>query len=208
MPSRASRHVVAALLVAALSLAGCGVRPEDRPQPIHTTAPAPTESDGDPHATGPRLTVFFVRDAALAAVQRPTDVLTSAAALDLLVDGPTRVEVSSGIRTVLAPEIEGVNQEFGDGLATVSVTRGFAGLTGTNQLLAVAQVVWTLTDLASVTAVRFVVEGAPVEVPTDDGLTDRPVVRDDYRSVAPIEPAPPTPPAADDSDATGGSAPG
>jgi spore germination protein GerM len=80
-----------------------------------------------------------------------------------------------------------VERELSDGVATVSVTPGFPGLSGGNQLLAVAQVVWTLTELPTVTAVRFSVDGTPVEIPTDDGLTDRPVDRDDYRSVKPIE---------------------
>jgi hypothetical protein len=187
---------VVGLLVAALLLTGCGVRPEDRPEPV-TTAAAPSLNTGNGSpAAGPRLTVFFVRGAVLAPVERRTDATTTAAALDHLVEGPTRAEVRTGIRTALPPEVVGVDEVLPDGVAVVSVTRGFTGITGGNQLLAVAQIVWTLTDLPTVTTVRFVVEGAPVEVPTDGGLADRAVGRDDYRSVAPAEPTPtatPTP---------------
>ncbi len=197
----------AILLVAALLLTGCGVRSEDRPEPVTTAAaPSPAMGNGSP-AAGPRLTVFFIRGADLAPVERRTDATTTAAAIDRLVEGPTRAEVSTGIRTALPPEVVGVDEVLPDGLVTVSVTRGFTGITGSNQLLAVAQIVWTLTDLPTVTTVRFVVEGTPVEVPTDGGLTDRPVGRDDYRSVAPAAPAPTTTPTSAEPAATGSATP-
>jgi len=123
-------------------------------------------------------------------VERRTDATTTSAALEHLAEGPTRAEAATGIRTALPPEVVGVDEGLADGLTTVSVSRGFTGTAGGDQLLAVAQVVWTLTDLPGVATVRFVVEGAPVEVPTDGGLTDRPVDRDDYRSAAPAEPTP------------------
>ncbi len=186
-PSDAALGAVV-LLVAVVLLSGCGVRPEDRPEPV-TTAATPSANLGNgPTAAGPRLTVFFVRGAALAPVERRTRATTTAAALELLVEGPSRAEVGTGIRTALPPEVVGVDEVLPDGVATVSVTRGFTGITGGNQLLAVAQIVWTLTDLPTVITVRFVVEGTPVEVPTDGGLTDRPVGRDDYRSVTPADP--------------------
>ncbi|NEM08274.1 GerMN domain-containing protein [Geodermatophilus normandii] len=179
-----------ALLVAISLVTGCGVRPQDRPEPV-TTAAAPSTEPGDAGVpAGPQVTVFLVRGADLTPVQRRSTVATVATALEHLVEGPTRTEAATGIRTALAPEVVGVDQQLPDGVTTVSVTRGFAGLTGGNQLLAVAQVVWTLTELTTVTAVRFTVEGSPVEVPTDTGLTDRAVTREDYRSVAPAEPAP------------------
>jgi hypothetical protein len=180
---------VVALVVAVL-MTGCGVRAQERPEPLPSATPPATDRGDSDRPAGPRLTVYFVRGADLAPVERRTSATTAVAALDLLVDGPTRAEAGSGIRTALAPEVVGVDEELPDGTTTVSVTRGFTGLTGGNQLLAVAQVVWTLTDLPTVTAVRFTVESAPVEVPTDTGLTDRPVDRDDYRSAAPVEPPP------------------
>ncbi|MGY1737297.1 GerMN domain-containing protein [Geodermatophilus sp. SYSU D00684] len=150
--------------------------------------PSAQVTDGS-SAGGPRVTLFLVSGADLTPVERRTDAATAQAALEQLVEGPSRTEAGTGIRTALPPEVVGVEDVGADGVATVAVTRGFAGITGGNQLLAVAQVVWTLTDLPAVTGVRFVVDGTPVEVPTDAGLTDRPVGRDDYRSVAPAEPA-------------------
>lgn len=179
-----------ALVIAALVVPGCGVRPEDRPEPVTTAAQPSAQIGTGGRAGDPHVTVFLVRDVRLTPVDRRTDATTTAAALEHLVEGPTRAEAATGIRTALPPEVVGVDEGLADGLTTVSVSRGFTGITGGDQLLAVAQVVWTLTDLPTVTTVRFVVEGAPVEVPTDGGLTDRPVDRDDYRSVAPAEPTP------------------
>ncbi|MGY1683143.1 GerMN domain-containing protein [Geodermatophilus sp. SYSU D01176] len=179
-----------ALVIAALLVTSCGVRPEDRPEPVTTAAQPSTEIGNGGRAGAPRLTVFLVRGTRLTPVERRTDATTTATALEHLVEGPTRAEAATGIRTALPPEVVGVDEGPADGVTTVSVSRGFTGITGGNQLLAVAQIVWTLTDLPTVTTIRFVVEGAPVEVPTDGGLTDRPVGRDDYRSVAPAEPTP------------------
>lgn len=180
-----------------LVVTGCGVGPQDRPEPVTTAARTPTGTGTDSRPTGTQLTVYFVRGAVLAPVERPTGAATTAAALEQLVSGPTRSEAATGIRTALPPEVVGVDDDLPEGLTTVSVTRGFTGLAGGDQLLAVAQVVWTLTELPRVTEVRFVVEDRPVEVPADGGLTDQPVDRDDYRSVAPAEPAPTTPPTED-----------
>jgi hypothetical protein len=202
LTSRAAPRALT-LLVAAVLLTGCGVRAQDQPEQVTTAAPQSVEVGAGNHRVGPRLTIFFVRGAELTPVQRTTDAATTVAALDLLVQGPTRAEVGTGIRTALAPEVVGVDQPFPDLVPTVAVTRGFTGLTGGNQLLAVAQVVWTLTDLPTVAAVRFTVDGAPVEVPTDDGLTDLAVDRDDYRSVAPAESPPSNSPAEDDATPTG-----
>jgi spore germination protein GerM len=178
-----------ALLAAAL-VTGCGVRAQGTAEAVATGAPSVTQSGNGDQSAGPRLTVFLVRDAALTPVERRIDVATPATALDQVVEGPTRAEAGDGIRTALAPEIVGVEDVLPNGTTTVSVTRGFTGITGGNQLLAVAQVVWTLTDLPTVERVRFTVEGLPVEVPTDAGLSGGPVSRDDFRSVAPVEATP------------------
>ncbi|MGY1669129.1 GerMN domain-containing protein [Geodermatophilus sp. SYSU D00710] len=191
-PAGALRTV--ALLVAASLVVGCGVRPQDAPETVSpAAAPSPTPP-GDTATTGPQLTVFLVRGADLVPVQRRTDAATVQAALEQLVEGPSRAEAGTGIRTALPPEVVGVEEVGVGGIVTVAVTRGFTGITGGNQLLAVAQVVWTLSDLPTISGVRFVVDGTPVEVPTDVGLSDRPVNRDDYRTVAPVEPASSTPP--------------
>ena len=194
MTLRSALLRAAALLAAALA-PGCGVAADGSPEPVSTAAaPAVQTGDGAP-PSGPQLTVYFVRGADLAPVGRRTASPVASVALDALAEGPTRAEAADGIRTALAPEVMGVEGVLPDGTATVALARGFTGLTGGSQLLAMAQVVWTLTELPAVTGVRFTVEGRPVEVPTDAGLAARPVDREDFRSVAPAVPPTATPPA-------------
>ena len=179
----------ALLLLVLVLLGACGVPTEDRPEQVSTAAVPQTESYDDDRPGGPRLTVYLVRGAELVPVQRRTSAVTTAQALELLVEGPSRAEAAAGIRTALVPEVVAVSREPAEDTATVEVTRGFTGITGGNQLLAVAQIVFTLTEVPTVSDVRFTVEGVPVEVPTDEGLTARPVGRADYGTVTPAEPA-------------------
>lgn len=179
-----------AVLGAVLVLTGCGVAPQTQPEALPPAAPQPVEPSGRPEPLGPAVTVFFVRGAALAPAARASKRSDAASAVQQLVVGPSRPEVLSGLRTALAPQPLTVDEGLPGGLTAVSVTREFTGVTGGNQLLAVAQVVWTLTELPGTAEVRFLVAGVPVEVPTDEELTDQPVDRTDYRSVAPVSPGP------------------
>lgn len=180
-------------LVVALLVTGCGVPAQDAAEPVATAAPPAAPSGNGDQSSGPRLTVFLVRGADLTPVHRRISAATPTTALEQVVEGPTRAEAASGIRTALPPEVVGVEEELPSGTVTVSVTRGFTGITGGDQLLAVAQIVWTLTDLPNVHRVRFSVEGLPVEVPTDAGLSASPVSRNDFGSVAPEESTPSMP---------------
>lgn len=72
-----------------------------------------------------------------------------------------------------------------EGVLTVGVTPAFTDVAGADQLRSFAQVVWTATGIEGVDAVRFGTADGPLEVPTDAGLTDDPVDRADYGSLAP-----------------------
>ena len=175
----------AAVTGALLLLFGCGVAPEDRPEPLTVSAPPAAEPSDQPQPQGLEVTVYFVQGADLAPVLRPTTGADVAAALEQLAAGPSKPEVLAGLRTALPAQSLALDEGQPEGPAAVAVTRDFTGVTGGNQLLAVAQVVWTLTELPGTTQVQFLVDGEPVEVPTDEGLTDEPVDRSDYLSVAP-----------------------
>jgi spore germination protein GerM len=172
-------------LAVVVTVAACGVPTQAGPEPLAVDAPesAPTAvvtaDDGG-------VELWFIRGRRLEAVPRPVGPADVHAALDLLVAGLTPTEVDAGLRTALAPQtLRHSGPTPDDPAVTVAVTREFTGLVGGNQQLAVAQVVWTVTQFSGVEQVRFTVDGRPLEVPTDDGLTDQPVDRDDYRSMAP-----------------------
>lgn len=197
-------------LVAAVLVAGCGVAAQDSAETVPTGAQRPPPSADGGRTAGLRVVVYLVRGVGLTPAERRFRSPTVAAALEELLEGPTRSEAADGVGTALAPDVVDVQDVLSGGATTVSLTRGFTGITGGNQLLAVAQVVWTLTELPSVERVSFTVDGTPVEVPTDAGLSAGPVDRGDYMSVAPVEATPTetgTPPAGEGPTTPGSSSP-
>lgn len=181
--SRRPLGLVAPLVV--LTLLGCGVSDQNAPVPLplQSTSAAPSTP---PESNAASVTVYFVQFGRLAPVNRPAPDTTPETALRLLVDGPSRVEAAAGLETALVP------QEFGmepgaRGTLTVEAGPEFASIAGDNQLLAVAQLVWTATNHSPRDLVRITVGGQPIEVPTDDGLSRLPVGRRDYATVAPVD---------------------
>jgi spore germination protein GerM len=61
-------------------------------------------------------------------------------------------------------------------------------LGGTEQLIALAEIVYTATARPGVGQVSFTLEGEPIEIPRGDGsLTSDAVTRGDYRELAPFD---------------------
>jgi hypothetical protein len=180
-------------LVLSLSLAGtlmcCGVPPQEHPQPIDGTEfPSPSSiptSAGQTEAALSEGVVYLIRSNRLAKVGR--DSRTIQDQLAALLEGPTDSEQDEGLRTAL-PATGGMGSVRLDGtVAIVEVPQEFTALEGTEQILGVAQIVYTLTD-GSVrhTAVRLQHDGRDLAAPTATGqLVTRPLSRADYASLAP-----------------------
>jgi spore germination protein GerM len=187
---RRPARVLLTALGAALGvvLTGCGIDPQAGPELV-TLSAAPTSATPSSTGTpGGDLVLWFLRDGRLVPTTREAEDGESPAVLDLLAEGPTATEVSAGLGTALLaqqPGLEVVDEDPTDPLVTVQVGQQFLSLTGTDQLPAVAQVVWTVTELPGVEEVLFATESGPLEVPTDDGLTAEAVQREDYASLAP-----------------------
>ena len=185
----------ALLPLAALVLAGCGIDPQSAPDdiaisPIPAVTTAPTAG-----SSGPEVTLWFLADERLTPVTRPASESTPATALELLAGGPDQEEADAGLTSAVARQPLTVDDPDpdADGVLTVEVTRTFSSVSGDDQLREVAQVVWTATEFDEVDAVRFAIDGEALEVPTDLGLSDEPVDRDDYASLAPADRARATP---------------
>lgn len=179
------RRLILLLTVLAAALSGCGIRPQSGPETITIRPPRVNVSTAP--SSGPvQDTVFFVKGKQLEPVRRRTTAAGDLRqVLSLLAVGPSRADARQGVRTALAPQpisVLGIDER---GVLTLGVTRQFTGVVGDNQLLAVAQVVWTVTQFPWVDSVRFVVGSSALEVPTDHGLVQRSVTRADYRTVAP-----------------------
>ena len=185
-------RLAGSLCVLVASLAACGL-PTDRPPAFvadedvpfgllavtTTTAPPPARSAG-PRATN----VCFVRDGSVVEVPRPVAEPSAEAALTELRAGPTQAEQAAGLRTALLTEDPVRVVTITAGVARTELTASFA-IGGTQDaILALAQLVCTLTAQPGVGQVAFTLDGSPVEVPRGDGsLVAGAVTRDDYASV-------------------------
>jgi Sporulation and spore germination len=176
------RSLVAVLVATLLVATGCGVPLQDAPAPLQVS-PAP--SPVSPTSGGSSVVrVYLVREDRLVEEVRTADDTSERSALELLAEGPTPAEMVVGTTTALAPGEYAL--EGGSGLAIViDVPVQFTQIEGDLQLLAAAQLVWTVTDRRPRSVVRMTFEGEAIELPTDRGLTSGPVRRSDYRSVAP-----------------------
>jgi hypothetical protein len=172
---------VLALLLTLGGIAACGVTPEAQPQRV-TTGPDPASLPPAPTTTG-IVQVYLVRGERLVGVDRAGDTATDA--LALLAAGPTTLDGDAGLTTALPPAAIGRAERQDAGIVTVEVSAELAALPARRQLLAVAQLVWTVTGVCCEARLRILRAGQPLTVVTDSGPANRPVGRDDYRSVAP-----------------------
>jgi hypothetical protein len=110
-------------------------------------------------------------------VERPT----LPAVLAALAAGPTAPEAVLGLRSPLGDGDFVAASALEGGIATVDLTEDFATLSGDDQLLAIGQIVLSLTARPGVGRVAFTLAGDRVEIPRGDGsLTSGSVSRDAY----------------------------
>jgi spore germination protein GerM len=188
---------LAALMAATLGLAGCGVPPDNQ---ATLTAPdsVPFDLLGEtpsvtattlPFAQTEKATLFLVQGERLAPVQRELPAPVSVeSVLEALVTGPSSTEVQLGLRTALLTT-PGLVRSGGvtGGIATIDLGQPFTEIAGRDQIVALAQIVSTVTGLPGVGRVRFTLDGNPVGILRGDGaVTTETVSRDDYATLAPV----------------------
>lgn len=191
------RSLTAGLAVSvALVGSGCAVGPEDVARPIDgdrvpfgLLEPLPsttstTSTTTPPDDPGLALRLFLVGEGRLVPVTRAVESLDPATAVAALADGPTEAEAELGLSSrLVTPEAAPLvaAAAASGGVAVVDLAPGFASLDASSQLLAIGQLVLTMTRLPGVGQVAFTLAGAPVEVPRADGtVTAERLVADDY----------------------------
>jgi len=182
--------VVLVVLLALVALVSCGVssqgeatriEPEDVPFGLLEDQPTTTAV-----AAGRSTTVYLLSEDKLIPVART--VPSDAGLADLLTEvitGPTEVEQTLGI-TSAVPSGSVSSVDASRGIAEVDLASSFGDIRSGDQILALGQIVYTLTGQPGIGGVRFTVEGEEVTVPLSDGrLSDDPLSRDDFRAIAP-----------------------
>jgi hypothetical protein len=185
------RRLAAGLVAAAFFVAGCGVPTDGHPRSIDPDnvpfglldlAPATTTTSPGPADS---IEVFLVGGDRLLAVRRSVPDATSLQArLDALLMGATEQEAQLGLRTALAFS-SGLVSEISGSTARIDFGEAF-GVPDPEQVLAIAQIVFTATAMDGIDRVAFFVRGRPVEAPAQDGtLRSEPFMRGDFALLAP-----------------------
>ena len=186
-----------ALAVVALGSAACGIPTAATPTPIaksdvpyHLLNPPTTTTTvpGTPPAVGVAEQIFLVSpDGHLVAATREVAVpATPTQVVGALLAGPTATETSAGIQSFLTHTGVQVTTQAA-GVATVDFSTNPIQVVGPDQTLAIAQVVYTVTQQPGITGVTFEIDGKAIEVPTAAGAqVPGPVGRIDYLPQAPL----------------------
>jgi Sporulation and spore germination len=184
--------VAATALVLAGGLAACGIPADSQPQalarkdvPFDLLAPSTTGAAPSTPAGRVPINVYLVGITGLVPVSRGVKApATLSEALSALLAGPTDLEVTNGLRTAISGQATLSAGPVGFGVGTIDLGGAFGQVGGQEQILAVAQLVFTATAVPGIVKVQFTLGGRPVEVPAGDGtLTQGPLGRSDFPSL-------------------------
>ncbi|MDP4013367.1 MAG: hypothetical protein U0990_02305 [Candidatus Nanopelagicales bacterium] len=185
-------------LVASLVLASCGVSADTGPRQlppevIDAIRTQPPET-GEPAKR--LVTLWFIDEGKLVAVNRATDVVPSPQEkIDMLAQGPTQAELDRGLRAAVTSAVPDaplvitaasldLHVSVAPDQVAIVLSDGFRTLPSQEQLLVLGQVVATLAT-GGIKSVLFVDSaGNPVGVPLPGGrLQNGPVTPADFSSL-------------------------
>jgi spore germination protein GerM len=194
-----ARRSLALVLAGVTLVAGCGVRGDGAPRalspevvPEDLLAPSTSAAEPAQPETGAVVTVYLVDNRErLRPVQRVLDgpVLITAGLRSLL-QGATDEEAAQGLRSEVpaGTEVNGIDRLDEDVIA-IDLSEEFAETTADGELLAQAQIVYTVSELPNVRGVLFLVDGRPREGADDEAkLTSSPLTVEDFEDFAPPRP--------------------
>ena len=181
-------------LLGLLALAACGVPADSSPRaipaedvPFDLLEPGETVPATTTIPVAATATVFLLSGERLVGVDRSSPAApTPEWALRALLAGPTPEEAARGLRTAIGTNLALATSGDDGDLVEIELGASFTAAGGAEQILAIAQVVYTMTAFPQVSGVTFTVDGKVVEVPRGDGtLTGTPLGRDAFPAVAP-----------------------
>jgi spore germination protein GerM len=185
-----------AALVALVGLTACGIGSEPRPQRLPpalvdvSPAATPSPSEGRP------VTVYLVDSEGrlrAAQIDGPAGPHVSSALTALLQVGTT-LTAPPGLRSLVPRSTSLRRVVVYPSDVLVDLGPEFLGLTGQDQVLATAQVVFTATERRQAARVALSVDGRDIPVPVGDGsLRAEPVTRQHYTTLAPTPAPSPSP---------------
>jgi hypothetical protein len=180
------RRLRSLLVLGAVALAGCGVPGQSNPtrldnSGVRVVPPASTTSIPLGTSTRHVDVCLIAGDHLVASTQEIPTPISTRDAIEALV-ATSRSDLPSGVRSAVnSPKLVTAGDAV-RGVANVELNASFAQIAPADQLLALAQLVCTLTSLPGIGQVRFTEHGRPIDVPRgDSSLTGKPVSRTDYK---------------------------
>ncbi|HET8600016.1 MAG TPA: GerMN domain-containing protein [Segeticoccus sp.] len=175
-------------LLATGTLAGCGIGPQDHATTLATAGPTWTApSTGTSPSAGLSIQVFLVHDGRLVQVWRQSpggqelaDVLAT------LCESPSARDRAEGLSSAIPNTVNRIHARIRRGVVLVQLPAAFDTLPSQDRVLAVAQLVYTVTAQLPVHGVRLMAGSRPVDTPVGSGrLVPRAVTRADFSKLAP-----------------------
>ena len=173
------------LVVVALVLASCGIPVDDAPETFSLEEVGPALEDLPAAGELAAAPLYLVGDDGLVRVTRDLPVpIDAGAVLESLLAGVTEPEDRSGLSSSIPVGTDLLGFDIAESIATVNLTANFATVGGQQEILAVAQIVLTLTQFGGTDGVVFELDGVTTDVPTADGaLATVAVTPADYESL-------------------------
>ena len=192
MRQSSTRLAAVALLALMLSTGGCVLRSSSEPA---TTTEVPTTSSTSSTSTTTvpatttttvpatvNVATYFMRAEKLTVLGRQVPAATPYSALQALLAGPTANERSLGITSVIPAGTRLLGAEVKGNEITLDMTHEFESGGGTFAVrMALAQVVYTVTQFPGITAVRFRIDGEPRDMLSGEGIMVDPATPEQYR---------------------------
>lgn len=200
-----TRHpgrVAVALAAVGASVSGCAIQADSAPRNIPDDHPArvvldPTGDGGEAIGEG-RIYLLAPEgsDQPMRTVLRDSELPEQL--IQTLVDGPNTEELGDGLTSELPPTLEVLDVRFDGGVLSIDLTEDINELQGSRLVLAVAQIVFTASDIPGAESVVIRVEGESQAWPDGDGdLQSNPLTVYDFTGFAessqPPYPASPSP---------------
>lgn len=199
-------------IAAVLSGASCGVPRDTKDRPLaaneiaYTPQPEPTTTTTTTTTTPPVTTVnppqttttvttttlfiafpldvYWIDGSTIRPIRRKEVEATLDRAIEALRAGPLFSDTANGLRSAIPSSDMIDSATVQSGTATINLAASFLTLPGTEQTLAIAQIVYTVTNLPGTGLVEFRLGDRPLSVPTADGQPSRGALsRDDYSSL-------------------------
>lgn len=176
-----------AIAVAALALAACAVSPDAAPRDLPPDERQPLPSQGSTGSEAEGVDRIYLAAPGDARLLRsvPRDAVSRSDLIEILFRGPNEAEAEEQYSTFIPPDLQLLSTRSQGALLYLDVSEELTSLTGQTLSQALAQIVYTATELAGVERVQITVDGKPVAWPTPNSdSTTKPLSIYDYPGFA------------------------